>query len=128
MAFFTDPIYLSPRGSTGTKITPTTDYRTVPHPVNSVAVQLVVEAVGATPTITWKVQGSYDATRWYDLAYIPHNTDTVASTAITTASPAAGDGVLIFMSNPVARQYKHYAIVVSANTNVTYRAELYAAS
>lgn len=117
-----DRILLASAGSTGNN----THTATSVGPADTVAFQLVVEAIGATPTITWKIQGTIDGTRFYDLAYITTSSDTVATTAVTVASPAANDGSLIFLSNPVARQYHQYRVVTTANTNVTYRVEAYA--
>lgn len=89
------------------------------------AIQLVVEAVGATPQITWKVQGSVDNERWYDLAYITDASDTVAVAAMTVNPTSQDQGKVIFISNPVARRYKYFRVVTSANTNTTYRVEAY---
>jgi len=88
----------------------------------ALAFQFVVEAVGATPTVTWKFQGSPDGTNWYDIAYITDATDTVA--VATIVSTATG-GKIVFLANATSRKYKYFRCVTSANTNVTYRAEIY---
>lgn len=73
--------------------------------------------VGATPTVTVKLQGSYDNSNWFDVVFID-STDTAAtptkqtSKAFTTASnhvihKAHGDG------------FPLYRLDFSANTNVT---------
>lgn len=89
---------------------------------SSLAFQFVVEAVGSTPTVTWKVQGSLDNTRWYDMAYVTDASDTL-SVATKTATGVGGQ--VIFTCNPSARRYQYVRLVTSANTNVTYRGELY---
>lgn len=116
-----DRVLLAESGSTGNN----THSATSLGPTETLAFQLVVESVGATPTITWKIQGTIDGTRWYDLGYITDSSDGISTTAITVASPSAGAGSLIFLSNPVARQYQQYRAVTTANTNVTYRIEAY---
>lgn len=93
--------------------------------VEAVACQFVVEAVGATPTVTWKIQGSLDGTNAYDLAYVTDSTDTSA-TATRTAT-AVGAQVNFLNKGPgESRAYKYYRVVTTSNTNVTYRCELYA--
>src|SRR4051812_41087001 len=67
------------------------------------AVQFVVEAVGATPTVTWKAQGSLDGTNWYDLAYI---TDASGTEAVTTRTATAVGAQVNFLSRATERQYK----------------------
>lgn len=94
---------------------------------DGLAFLFIVEAAGATPTVTWKIQGSLDPTSvsdanatWFDVAYVTDAVDTVA-TATRTAT-AVGSSVQ-FLANPIARQYDRYRVVTSANTNITYRAE-----
>lgn len=84
--------------------------------------ELIVEAVGATPTVTWKVQGSLDGSNWYDCLYITDASDT-ASAATRTAT-AVGRQVA-FLSNAGTRMYRYFRLVTSANTNVTYSGSLY---
>lgn len=91
---------------------------------SALVLQFVVEAVGATPTVTYKWQGSADNTNWYDVAYITDASDTLsAATAVVTTVGAT----IKFTCNPSARRYKYYRLVTSANTNVTYRGEIYMA-
>jgi hypothetical protein len=118
---FDGPGYLAPAGSTGNNTHPSfhagSDY-------SALIVQFVVEATGATPTVTWKVQGSLDNVDFFDLAYITDATDTlsVATRTVTSVSKQVN-----FLANPGARRYKYYRLVTSANTNVTYRGEIYLA-
>jgi len=88
-----------------------------------------VTVAGATPTVTWKVQGSVDDasvsdgnSAWFDVAYITDATDTAAVTARVRTTVGSD---LQFLSNPVARRYRKYRLVTTANTNITYDADLY---
>lgn len=110
---------LAPVGSTGNN---THDALRVGGVYDALAVEFEVEAVGATPTVTWKVQGSADGTNWYDWGYITDASDTIAT---ATRSMTAEGTQINFLANPVARKYKHIRVVTSANTNVTYSARAY---
>jgi hypothetical protein len=95
----------------------------------AVAMQFVVEVAGATPTVTWKVQASPDDNKvtdansnWYDVGYVTDGTDTIAQTARTATAVGAQ---VQFVSNPVARRYQKFRLVTSANTNITYRGEVF---
>lgn len=83
----------------------------------TVAFEFEVTVVGATPTVTWVIQGSMDNANWYAVNYVTDATDTAAVAGLT--STAVGKKI-VFLSNPVARRYKYYRVVTSANTNVTY--------
>jgi len=113
------PRSLAPTGTTtnitGTALEAGADY-------DGVVFHFVAEAVGATPTVTFKFQGSPDNSNWYDVAYITDATDTVAVATITVT---AVGGKIAFLANPVARQYRWFRVVTSAILNVTYRAEMY---
>lgn len=110
---------LAPVGSTGNN---THEAFQVSGDYETVALQFVVEAVGATPTVTYKFQGSVDGVNWYDVAYVTDASDTLATaTRVMTAVGAQ----ISFVSNPVARRYAYFRAVTSANTNVTYRAEVH---
>ena len=113
-------LMLAPAGSTGTPVGTTVD---AGAPSGAVAFQLVTEAVGATPTMTAKFQGSLDGANWYDLAYVTDSSDTSAVTAITRTTVGAS---LVFLDSAnSSRNYTKYRVNVSANTNCTFRAELY---
>lgn len=111
---------VAPAGSTGNN---THNPFGVGAAADAVAVQFIVEAAGATPTVTWKAQGSLDGANWYDLQYVTDASDTGAKTALTAT--AVGAQVVYLDSATGARFYLQYRVVTSANTNVTYRAELY---
>lgn len=88
----------------------------------AIAFVMNVTAIGATPTITYKYQGSADGTNWFDVFYVTDATDTASAgtRVMTTVSQQ-----IAFLANPVARRYKYFRLVTSANTNVTYNAALY---
>lgn len=125
MAFtFDGPHELAPTGSTGNA---THDPLHIGSDYMALGMLFIVEAVGATPTVTWKVQGSISgdgaqAAEWFDIAYITDATDTLA---VTTRTATAVGHQINFLANPSARKYKFIRLVTSANTNVTYRAEAY---
>ena len=114
---------LAATGSTG-NVTGTAS-EVFPGEGNQVGMQLVVEAVGATPTITWKVQGSNDNTNWFDVLYVTDASDTAAATARTATAVGAQ---IQWLSQGHVRQYRFYRLVTSANTNVTFRGELWCES
>ena len=89
-----------------------------------VGFQFVVEVIGATPTVTFKYQASLDNVNWYDLVYFTDANDTlsVATRVVTTV----GASVQWLDTGNSSRLYRYYRLVTSANTNVTYRGELYA--
>lgn len=116
--------YLAATGTTGNN---TGSWIALPSidDVEAVACQFVVEAAGATPTVTWKIQGSLDQTNAYDLAYVTDSSDTNA-TATRTAT-ATGAQVNFLNKGPgESRAYKYFRVVTTLNTNITYRCELYA--
>lgn len=117
---------LAPAGSTGNN---THASLNVGGTYETFAVEFVVEAAGATPTVTWKVQGSPDdpsvadgSSNWYDLGYITDASDTISQAGIVQTAVGAK---IIFPSNPLARRYSKFRLVTSSNTNVTYHADLF---
>lgn len=90
---------------------------------DQVAVQFVVEVAGATPTITWKVQGSEDNVNWYDLLYVTDASDTAS--AATRVATAVGTQIEFVDAEGTAREYAFFRLVTTANTNITYRGEIY---
>ena len=120
--YFTGPRLLAPAASSG-NVTGTAfdvDPGAAGH-----AFQFVVETTGATPTVTWKIQGSWNSANWFDLLYVTDASDTAATTTRIVTTVGAD---LIFLSNPIARQYKFYRVVTTANTNITFRCEVYEAA
>lgn len=112
---------LAPTGTTGNL---TGNLAGVGAAADKVAIQFVVEAVGGSPTVTWKAQGTLDGgASWYDVFYFTDGTDTASKSAITTTGTGAQ---VIFLDDANgSRFYLGYRIVVSSNTAVTFRAELY---
>lgn len=116
---------LSPTGSTGNN---THTAVQMPGPgLRTVAFQFVIEAVGATPAVTWKIQGSLDGVGYMDIPYVTNTSDTTTANPITESAPTAGFRRVLWLANPLARQFRYFRLVTSANTNVTYRGELYIA-
>lgn len=118
----TDVILAAPAGTTGNNTGNSIrlpDYLTL-------AAQFVVEVAGATPTVTWKFQGSIDGTNWYDLAYVTDASDTIS--AATRTATAVGAQVNFADLANTSRKYKFVRCVTTANTNITYRAEIYTVS
>lgn len=111
-----DNISLAASGSTGNG----TGTNCFVEGYDALAFQFVVEAAGATPTVTFKFQGSLDGVNWYDVAYVTDANDTTSTATKTVTATGAS---ILFLDNPVARKYKFARVVVSANTNITYRAE-----
>lgn len=113
---------VAPVGSVGNITSPAfqlPDYRVL-------ALQFVVEAVGATPTVTYKWQGSIDNTNWYDLPYVTDASDTISQA--TRVVTAVGATVNYADTANGARKFKWVRLVTTANTNVTFRGEAYTVS
>lgn len=117
MAYNFESVRLAPTGSTGNN---THTAVLMPQDYEGLALEFEVTAIGATPTVTYKYQGSMDGVNFYDLAYITDANDTVA---VATRTATTVSKQIAFLSNPLARNYRYIRLVTSANTNVTYRAE-----
>ena len=97
---------------------------------DGIAFLFTVEVAGATPTVTWKIQGALEDPRlvndasatWFDVGYVTDGSDTISQSTLT--STAVG-GKVVFLSNPVARKYQRFRVVTSANTNITYHVDAY---
>lgn len=118
MASF-DKHALAPDGSTGNN---THAGLHVGADYDSATVQFQVTAVGATPTVTWKVQGSFDSTNgtdgeWFDMGYV---TDASDGFSVATRVRTAVGSDFNFLTRPA----KWLRLVTSANTNVTYKASV----
>lgn len=120
------PTFLAPRGSTSNN-----SHTGVPVGDNTdkLTFRFVVEAVGATPTVTYKVQGAAipdnggtlpASTDWEDLAVVTLAADALITTKVVTAVGSYHTVVL-----PHRVNITHVRLVTTANTNVTYRCEMY---
>lgn len=119
------PISLAATGSTGNN---THNGAHAGAEADAVEFRFIVEAVGATPTVTFKIQGTNDDTNvtdanavWTDISYIPANTNTAANA--TQTATAVGTTVFFSDIQSGARFWRRFRLVTSANTNVTYRCE-----
>lgn len=85
------------------------------------AMQFLVEAIGATPTVTFDWQGSVDGVNWTSIRYTTDITDAPAQGARAVTTQAAFPE---WMYDQAGRFYRKFRVVVTANTNVTYSAVL----
>lgn len=115
---------LAPAASTGTASHQSISVAPIPQ---LIAVEFVVEAVGATPTITYKLQGSWDpgsvadgSANFFDLIALPSDNETAAITKTVTAT----GGYATYLAQSTVRFAPRVRLVTSANTNVTYHANL----
>jgi len=102
-------------------------------PARGLGLALVVETGGATPTISWKVQGTFanddvsDANAtWFDALLLPAASDTVAAVPLVIPSPNAVTGFVsaVYIAQGNIRFLPRIRVVTTANTNVTYRVEI----
>lgn len=92
-----------------------------------IAVEFVVEVAGGTPTVTYKLQGTFDrgeisdgSAGWFDLILLPSDNETAAVTRVVTA---VGD-YASYLAQSHVRFVPRVRLVTSANTNITYAATL----
>ncbi len=85
-----------------------------------IMLEFIVDAIGATPTVTFTIQGSMDNVNWVDMQYVTLDSSVAASKAgivMTTVS------VTHRFVDGLDKRFPHYiAVNVSANTNVTFSA------
>ena len=75
----------------------------------------LVTTIGATPTVTVNIQGSFDGTNWFNVPYALVATPrTFVITAITITT-ATTNRYLLQEGIP----YRFFSLIRSANTNVT---------
>lgn len=94
--------------------------------------QFIVEIIGATPTVTYKWQVSADDpdvtdanSVWIDLPYvIQGDSAETAATATRARTTVGSDTVYPVIGTKTRQIFRKIRLVTSANTNVTYRAEL----
>lgn len=91
-------------------------------------IEFVVEAVGATPTVTFQVEGLVPggnpatATDWIVLALLTGDS-TVAASATPVTVTTVGS-TRRYLDGLDKRFYDAFAVNVTANTNVTFRSTL----
>lgn len=119
------PGLLAPAGSTGNN---THGSYKLPPVTRGFAAMLIVENGGATPTISWKLQGALDNddvtdgnANWFDLLLLPANSDTVAAIPLVVSSATTGTVSAVYLAQGHIRFIRRVRAVTSANTNVTYR-------
>lgn len=118
---------LAPVGSTGNNTHASVN---VNEDAEVLAAEFEITAVGATPTVSFLYQGSFDgpevadgASDWFPLSILPGDTN-VESVAVQTKTAV---GVYPSSVEVARRPVKKVRLITSLNTNVTYEAELYAA-
>lgn len=114
---------LAPLLSTGNN---THSSQSVPDSAEALSVAFNVTAVGGSPTVTYKLQGSLDdknvadsASAWFDLILLPGDSDTAAVSFVKTTVATFAQFLSIARMN-----IRKVRLVTSANTNVTYNADL----
>lgn len=122
-------VLLAPAGATGNN---THGSVTVESDAEEIAFLFVCEAIGATPAVTWKIQGTMqrgaDASdanaQWFDIPYL---TEAAAAEAVAarTGPIIANTAQVEFLAAANVRFFQRFRAVVSGNTNVTYRVEMY---
>lgn len=93
-----------------------------------VALNVRITAVGGSPTITWKWQGTYDdpsvvdgSADWYDIAARDIGATAATTLVVSQTKTAVGNyGVVL----PADCGFTRVRLVTSANTNVTYAADI----
>lgn len=121
MAQFQGPFTLAAVGSTGNN---THVGARLEADGDGVVALFKIEAVGATPTVTYQLQGSFDSTtgsdgNWFDLSSLPGDSPTEALTSVRTATGAYAAFV------PIHKFAGWVRLKTSANTNVTYSATVW---
>lgn len=125
MASFVGPIQAAAVGSTGNNNH--TGVQAGPEN-DSVAVDFNVEAIGATPTVTFELQGSLDTTNgvdgnWFSVALISPISDTLAVSAVVTT--VTHNLYFVKQVGGHERFLAWYRVKTTANTNVTYSARVW---
>lgn len=126
MSHFADQnVVLAPAGTTGTGRKSAHGF----HRAQLIAIEIVLENVGVTPAFTFTIQGlkpggdEATATDWSDVAVVVANS-TTAATATPSVTLATGRYVF-YIDGLDKRFFDSIALNVTANTNVTYRANAY---
>lgn len=122
-----DSHILHPAGSTGNSRA----YVRGLHAAEKFAIDFEVTAVGATPTITWNVQGLIPggdptvAAHWQTLALVTPDATVAASNAGIVATTVSRVWRFVAGVNFENRFFDGIAVNTTANTNVTYKSTLH---
>lgn len=115
---------LAPNASTGNN---THGSKTLAPGADKICAVLVIEAIGAGPTITAKLQGTLDpdttadgSANWFDLWATPAGANAEAATQVQTTVGSFP----VYVNAPV-KFARRVRLVTSLNTNVTYHADLH---
>ena len=86
-----------------------------------VVLEFILEVAGATPTVTYSLQGSFDNVNFdtAGIAVIPASSDTAAATRVVTVAGYTHN------QTSQGRIFRFYRLVTTLNTNVTYSANLW---
>lgn len=112
-------IELAPEGSVGNATFDAEGF----GPAKRIAVEFEVEAVGATPTVTFKIQGALGDEDLSDLQYVKADSSTAA--AKTGIAVTAVGKTVVFVDGLDKRLLDRIAVVTSSNTNVTFSARAF---
>ena len=128
MSAIIGPVPLATTGSTGNNTHASVGLNVVP---SKIAANLIIEAVGATPTITATLQGTLDpgtvvdgSAQWFNISFFKADSSGAATeSANQTQTTTGAFPMYVGLSrNKFARRLR---LVTTANTNVTYRCELH---
>lgn len=78
--------------------------------------QILVEAVGGTPTATFTWEGSVDGANWVPVSYVTAASSTESQAAVVLTAVGV---TLLWLAGP-SRFFRFFRVRVTANTNVTY--------
>jgi hypothetical protein len=89
---------------------------------DNIAIDFTVEAVGATPTVSWIVEGSLDGVTWNTVPLLVSNTATAGSTAVVVQTTVGKQQR--WLDGLIVRFYTSFRVTTTLNTNVTYSSRL----
>jgi hypothetical protein len=119
-------------GQTGNNTHPSVE---IPADFDQLIATFICEATGATPTITYKWQVTFDPpevsdanAQWTDLAYVvlaaAEDAGETFVTTTRTVTTVGRDSVLPYTGTKTQALPRRMRLVTTANTNITYRGEV----
>jgi hypothetical protein len=119
--------------ASGSTTNQTSASKPVAPDTDAVAFRIICEAIGATPAITWLIQGAMDdigvsdANSFFEpIGYADSKVNDTNIVFAALAGPViAGTQQTIFSSLIRTRPYRKYRAVISGVVNVTYRIEMF---